>query len=259
MPIVAIAAIGASIAGGAMASGAAHDAADTQASAADRAAQLQHQDAMASLDFTKQQYADSVKRSQPWVDAGTGAIGQIQSDMANGVYHDWTGKFNAPDSVTEQNDPGFQFRLAEGQKALERSAAAKGGLTTGGTLKALTQYGQDFGSNEYSHVYDRVFQQYQQGYNEFNANQTNRFNRYAAISGVGQMTSAQQGQLGQQASTNVNNILSTDAANQGQQINNAAAARASGYVGSANAWQGAFGGINSGVQMGADWWAHRND
>jgi hypothetical protein len=189
-----IAGVGAasSIGAAAIGSSAAGHAADTQAAAADRAAQLSHEDSMASLDYQKQKDAEAAARAQPWLDAGKGALGQIQSDMANGVYHDWTGKFNAPDSVTEQNDPGFQFRLAEGQKALERSAAAKGGLTTGGTLKALTQYGQNFGSNEYSHVYDSAFQQYQQGYNEFNNNQTSRFNRFASISGLGQQTTAQQ-------------------------------------------------------------------
>ena len=54
-----------------------------------------------------------------------------------------------------QTSPGYQFRLAEGLKGIERGAAAKGTLLTGGTLKALTRYGQDYASNEYQNRYNR--------------------------------------------------------------------------------------------------------
>jgi hypothetical protein len=230
----------ASIGGAAIASHGAGQAAQTQAAAADRAAQLSHEDSQAALEFQKQQYADQVKRQQPWIDSGNAALGRINSDMANGTYHDWTGHFTAPDAITEQNDPGFQQRLKLGQEAIDKSAAARGGLLTGGTARAQQQFGQDFASNEYSNVYNRAFGQYQQGYNEFNNNQATRFNRDAALSGVGQTSVAQVGQSGQAASTNINNILSNDARNQSEQINNAAAARASGYTASANAWSGAI-------------------
>ena len=53
-------------------------------------------------------------------------------------------------------DPSFQFRLQEGQKALERSAAAKGTLLTGGTAKALTRYAQDYASTEFGNIYNRL-------------------------------------------------------------------------------------------------------
>lgn len=65
----------------------------------------------------------------------------------------------SPSSISQNviaNDPGYQFRLSEGQKALERSAAAKGGLFSGGTLKDLTRYGQNFASNEFQNVYNRA-------------------------------------------------------------------------------------------------------
>jgi hypothetical protein len=56
---------------------------------------------------------------------------------------------------TWQTDPGYLFRLGEGQKVLENSAAARGGLLSGQTGKALQQYGQNFASNEFSNVYNR--------------------------------------------------------------------------------------------------------
>jgi hypothetical protein len=54
-----------------------------------------------------------------------------------------------------ETDPGYLFRLSEGQKVLENSAAARGGLLSGQTGKALQQYGQNFASNEFGNIYDR--------------------------------------------------------------------------------------------------------
>jgi len=66
------------------------------------------------------------------------------------------GMASAQQSLTAlQNSPGYQFRLGEGLKALERSAAARGTLLTGGTLKGLTRYGQEFASNEYDKRYQQ--------------------------------------------------------------------------------------------------------
>jgi hypothetical protein len=120
-----------------------------------------------------------------------------------------------------QQDPGYQFRLSEGQKALERSAAARGGLQSGSALKAATRFGQDMGSQEY-----------QNAFNRYQINRSNQLNPLQSLMGAGQsatntMTSAA-GQQGQ---------------NQASNIYNAGQARASGYVGSANALSGALQGI----------------
>lgn len=108
-------------------------------------------------------------------------------------------------------DPGYQFRLKEGQRNLENSAAARGGLMSGNFLKATTKYGQDYGANEF----------------------TNIANRYSALAGVGQSANSQLQQAGQ----NYANAY-------GQNVQNAGAARASGYAGQANAITGA---LNTGV------------
>jgi hypothetical protein len=60
-------------------------------------------------------------------------------------------------------DPGYQFRMDEGRKALERSAAKRGTLRSGATLKGLIDYGQDMGSQEYQQAYNRRLQQYREG------------------------------------------------------------------------------------------------
>jgi hypothetical protein len=242
-----VASTGVGIANGVLGSQAAGHAADTQAAAADRAAQLQHQDAQDALAFQKDQFSTSQANLAPWLKQGQSAITTLGDLMNSGSFGDWTGKFTAPTDVTEQNDPGYQFRLAEGQKAIQNSASATGNLTSGGTLKDLMKFGQDYGSSEYGNVYNRALNDYQLARQNFLDNNTNRFNRYASIAGVGQQAANTTGQLGQSASNNVSNTLLTSGAQIGQNINNAAAARASGYVGGANAWTGALGGIGNGV------------
>lgn len=69
-------------------------------------------------------------------------------------------EFHAPSFQDALAEPGFQFRLGAGKDALERSAAAKGTLRTGGTLKDILEYGQNFGSQEYGNVFNRALQTY---------------------------------------------------------------------------------------------------
>lgn len=188
---------------------------------------------------------------------GTGAPSQVNlNSLVNpalgapgSLSQGWTGQFQAPTNVTEQNDPGFKFRLQQGQDALERSAAAKGGLLTGGTAKDLTNYAQDYASNEYGNVYNRALQQYQQSYNQFQQGQADKYNRLASVSGLGQVTAGQLSDSGAAAAGNIGKILLTTGAQQGQQANNAAAATASGYVGQANAYGGALSGIGGNLSQ----------
>lgn len=98
-----------------------------------------------------------------------------------------------------ESDPGYQFRLREGQKAIERSAAARGGLNSGATLKALQGYGQDLASQEY-----------QNAYNRFNADQANRYGRYqdymnriSSLAGLGQTTATNLGNMGMNLGSNL--------------------------------------------------------
>ena len=146
-------------------------------------------------------------------------------------------QFQAPTNVTEQNDPGYQFRLEQGLKALQNSAAARGGLLSGGTAKALNDYAQNSASNEYGNVYNRALQQYL-------LPQQNALQQYGMLSGQagsGQSATNTLSGLTSNAANNSAGILGNMANAMGQQQNNAAAARASGYVGGANAFGGALG------------------
>lgn len=80
------------------------------------------------------------------------------------------GDFRAPTQAEAQNDPGYQFALQQGLGALQGSAAARGLTRTGGTLKALMDYGQNAAAQQYGNVYNRAAQTY--GMNRSNAAET---------------------------------------------------------------------------------------
>ena len=176
---------------------AATKAAETQADAQTQANKLLY-------DMYRQQRTDL----QPFVTAGTGAQNQLLTYLglpggAQGAnFGKYARDFNQNDMVT---DPGYAFRLSEGQKALDRQAAARGGLISGGALKAATRYGQDMGSQEYSNAYNRY--------------QTNRQNQLAplfALTGSGQASAANQaaaaGNYGTAGAAGLTNIGAANAA-----------------------------------------------
>ena len=119
-------------------------------------------------------------------------------------------------------DPGYAFRMAEGMKALERSAAARGGLLSGATLRGIQRYGQDMASQEYTNAFNR-----------YQAERAARLAPLQSLAGLGQTTAQQIGQSGMQMANNV-----------GEMQTSAAAARASGYMGQANSLTGA---LNTGL------------
>ena len=79
--------------------------------------------------------------------------------------------FSAPDAQGVMKDPGFQFRMDQGRKALEASAAGRGVLRSGGTLKDILGYGQQFASQEYGNVWDRALK-------EWDSNRQNAFDTW---------------------------------------------------------------------------------
>lgn len=129
-----------------------------------------------------------------------------------------------------QADPGYAFRQTEDQKAIERSAAARGGLLSGSALKAIQNRSQDLASQEYGNAYNR-----------FNANQTNQFNRLSSLAGVGQVANNALQTAGQNYAGSVGQIAMNNAANQGNALLAGGNARASGYAGIGNALSSAAG------------------
>jgi hypothetical protein len=112
-----------------------------------------------------------------------------------------------------QEDPGYAFRMKEGLRALENTAAARGGLMSGNQMRGITRFGQELGSQEYGNAFNR-----------YQAERAARLNPLQSLTGMGQTTAAniagQAGQFGQAMGAN---------------IIGAGNARASGYIGGANA------------------------
>jgi len=187
--MIAAATIGSALIG----SSASKKAASTQADAANRAADLQ-----------MQQFERQVELQEPWRQAGITALNKL-TPLAT--------EYTPFGMEQFQQDPGYAFRMQEGMKALERSAAARGGLLSGGMLKGAQQYGQGLASQEYMNAFNR-----------YQAERNARLNPLQSLAGVGQTATNQLGQAGQ-----------TMAGNVGQALGAAAQARASGYVGGANA------------------------
>lgn len=88
----------------------------------------------------------------PYTTAGETALNRLTAGLATG------GEFAQPFTTERfQADPGYAFRLSEGQKALERQSAARGGLMSGAALKAATRFGQDMGSQEFQRAFERYY------------------------------------------------------------------------------------------------------
>jgi hypothetical protein len=195
MPWIALA-IGGSALLGASAS---RSAASTQSDAANRAAELQNQ-----------QFQQTREDLAPYRAAGQTALNAL-TPLATNYQKFGMAQF--------QQDPGYAFRLSEGQKALDRSAAARGGLISGGALKAAQRYGQDMGSQEYMNAFNR-----------YQIERNAQLNPLQSLAGVGQTTANQLGQYGAANAANVGNLMT-----------GGAAAQAAGRVGAANAATGGLG------------------
>jgi hypothetical protein len=179
--------------GSLISSDAAGDAADAQVAAANQSAAVQ-----------KQMYDQSRTDMAPYRDVGQNALYQMAS--LYGTEYE-----NAPGTMQERMEtamgrfttsPGYQFRMNEGVKALDRSAAARGRLQSGAQLKGVQDYAQGLASQEYG----------------------NYTNRLAASAGIGQTATQNTAQLGANAATNMGNTIMAGGT-----------ARASGYAGQANA------------------------
>jgi hypothetical protein len=238
-----------SLIGGLLGSSAAKKAAATQAASAQQAASTSTKYGAEAKNFAEEQLARSQGTFQPFVSGGTQAemtLSDLTRTPGQGLLTPFNEQFRAPTAGEAAATPGYQFALQQGQEAIENSAAARGNLLSSTTLKGLDQYSQGLASQNYGDVYQRALGEFQQRYNIFNQNQSNQFNRLSSLAAQGQQSAEDVGQLGSTASGQVGNILLGTSGQIGNALQSAGAARASGYVGSANAWQGALGGaVNS--------------
>lgn len=235
------------------------------ANAAGKAAQSQADSANASLALQERMYQQGRTDSLPWMNAGRAALSQYMGELGipmpandaaaptasatpsqptsfGGVSMNPSrnqatlqrGATAAPTAATPQASrpqkaapfksafratPGYQFQVEQGERGVVNNMAALGMKNSGAALKALTRFRTGLADQTYNTYLDRL----------------------AGMAGAGASTAANQGQLG-----------AASAVNQGQTLTDAGAARASGYVGSANAWSNALGNVsnNAGWALG---------
>lgn len=187
------------IIGGIMGSGASKEAAKIQADAAKY-----------GMDLMTQAGQQAVGLQQPYYEAGARALPQFENMPG----------FKAP---TVTDDPGYQFRLQQGQQALERSAAARGGLLTGGTVKATERYAQGMASDEYARAYDRALTEYNL-----------KYRKLSDLTGIGESAASRAG-----------SFLTGTAADVGAAKERAGAYQAGGVIGSTQSWLDALNSANA--------------
>lgn len=132
-----------------------------------------------------------------------------------------------------EKEPGYDFRLSEGEKGVNRAMSARGAFDSGAALKALTRFNQDYASGEYGNAYNR-----------YRLNRGDQFNRLASITGIGQTAVNQLGVQGANTANQMSDIF------QG-----AGNARGAAAIAGGNAWADAFG---SSANTLGNWWMQNN-
>ena len=196
---------GAAIAGGAIASRGARKGANVQASAEEQRRVLE-----------QRMYEEDVARQEPFRQIGLANLNRLAA-----LYGEGGAYSRAPTLEELQFDPGYDLRFQEGMKALERSAAARGGLLSGAQLRGVTRFGQEMKSQEYMNAMNRARQQ-----------RMDVTNVLGGLANLGPMATSGMAAAGRGYATGA-----------GQAMSNIGTARASGYLGQANALREALGGV----------------
>lgn len=214
MPIGAIIGGVSSLVGDVFGGSAASKAAAQQAAASQQAVNLEEGNANQALQLQQSAQQQSQQNLSPYTQSGTMALSKLGAMQP----------FSAPTAEQAAATPGYQFQLQQGLKALQNSAAARGGLLAGGTSKAINDYAQGQAASNYGNTYNQALQAYQ----------TNFGNQYS-LAGQGLGAATNLSSLGQQNANAGSGILENSANAQAQALQNAGAARASGYAAQGNA------------------------
>jgi hypothetical protein len=201
---------GATLVSGFMGANAAQDAAATQAAGADRAAQVQ----MDMFNKTNEQQA-------PYREAGYTALKDIAANK------DYFTRQYTPEDFTANIDPGYAFRLKQGQLATENAANRAGGLIGGNAMTGIQDYTQGLASTEYGSAFDR-----------FQKQRGSIYNTLASIAGLGQKSLGETTSAGTSAAGNI-----------GQAIIGSSSAQAAGTIGAANAIGGGIQGVGNAYML----------
>ncbi|HEU4805006.1 MAG TPA: hypothetical protein VFS91_04240 [Nitrobacter sp.] len=172
-------------------------------SSAKKAARSQETMLREALGLQERMFNQGREDLAPWREAGAASLGDAMAMLRPGYDH--------------TTSPGYDFRLGEGLRAVENSAAARGILQSGGTLKGIDRYAEGMAASDFG----------------------DRFNRLSTLAGMGSAATGQGVSAGQAFANAGSNIYG--------QIGQA---RASGYAGQNQALQGSLGNLFSLYSMG---------
>lgn len=233
-------------------------ASSAQQQSASEATQAQRDIANEQTALQREQYLKQLELNEPFRQAGLTGQNMLLAQLQGGPYA--SAKFGGvqgydPASAMRnfgdgdfQADPGYAFRLSEGMKGMNATAAARGGLLSGNALRAGQEYGQQLGSQEYQNAFNRYqanralqAQEYGNAFNRFQTERTNTLAPLQSLAGLGQSATQQAQQASQNYATGASGALGNYGNAAASNIIGSGNARASGYVGMANAASGGVG------------------
>jgi hypothetical protein len=231
---------GAAIVGGTIGAYGANKAADTQAGAARDAANIQAQSAREAQALQRQMFDIQREGQEPFRQAGITGQNRLMEYLGlggNTSAADY-GKYGRDFSMADfQASPSYLFSFEQGKKALDQSAAARGGLISGGALKAATRYGQDMASQEFNNAYNR-----------YQTNRTNQLQPLGNLMSMGQSAASNQGSAAGQYGANAGNMIMGAGNAMAGGITGAGNAMAAGQMGLANTFAGGLNTAATGYQ-----------
>lgn len=175
--------------------------------AGNKASKAQKNAANQQIAEQRRQYDQDRADWAPWRATGESALARLNNEMTGGATSAFT------------KTPGYDFRLTEGVKAAERSAAARGLLGSGAAMKGIQRFGEGLASAEYSNWWDRnaglagVGQNATAATSQSGQNTTN--NITAAIGNAGNARASSYANTGSAVNSGINNVLSAYLAQQG--------------------------------------------
>ena len=199
---------------------------------AQKAQELEKQNQDAANQAQQTALSNVTTAEQPYQTLGSTSANHLADLVSKG--------FTAPTLAEAEQTPGFKFNLETGTNAINEDAAATGTLMSGNTGVALQKFGQGLAENTYQQDYQNALNTYMSNY------QSLLGGTGAGLTSTGQLEGANLTTAG-----NTANIDLTSGAEQAQQINNAAAARASGYLGKSAAWSGLISGLANSAPSGS--------
>lgn len=189
----------------------------TQANATENAAHEQSQATQRGVDEQGRQFDITRQDQLPFLQTGQQATMRLRDLLLNGPL------LNSFAPKDLEGEPGYQFGLNQGNKAIENAARSRGMYMSPSTVKELMRYGQDYAGTKYGEAFNRDL-----------TNRTTQYNMLSGASGGGQVAANTLAGAGGNYAMNVGNLV-TAGAN----------ARGAAGIAGANAWGNAFNSIGN--------------